>query len=128
MSYCRDVLVNLCHYDKVQSLLSRTSNNSSTVWERSVLTALHQLRDRFPSYPDLVQPFTASMTVVCIHVCTCVLVLSFVIYSCLMESIFFWNMISQWWLVFFPIINFGNSVYFLFFCIRTLLLRRVCPV
>ena len=29
--------------------------------------AIHQLRDRFPTYPDLVQPFTASLTIVSIN-------------------------------------------------------------
>lgn len=61
-SCCHDILANLCSYDKIYSLLS--SSSMTHVWEQSVLTAIHQLRERFPTYPDLVQPLTASLTVV----------------------------------------------------------------
>ncbi len=61
---CHDIVSNLCNYDKIHSLVS---NGNTSVWRKSIIMAIHQLRDRFPTYPDLVQPFTASLTIVSIN-------------------------------------------------------------
>lgn len=38
--------------------------NEINSWFDSVVAAVHQLRQKFPSYIDLVQPFTAALSLV----------------------------------------------------------------
>lgn len=68
-SCCHDIVNNLCSDNKLQSLI-QTSGNHVLVWERNIITAIHQLRDRFPTFHDLIQPFMASLSVVCIFTLT----------------------------------------------------------
>ena len=57
------VLQTLCHPNKIFYLMSRDCNEINN-WFDSVVAAVHQLRQKFPSYNDLVQPFTAALSLV----------------------------------------------------------------
>ena len=59
-----NIIQTLCHYEKINSLIKDNSNNIN-VWLDSMTSAINQLRQRFPTYNDLIQPFTASLTLVC---------------------------------------------------------------
>ena len=45
-------------------------SNEINSWFDSVVTAVHQLRQKFPSYSDLVQPFTAALSLVSLYIHT----------------------------------------------------------
>lgn len=55
----------LCQPGRIQQLTSGSLGSSGAMcWRASLLSATDRITKEFPSFPDLVQPFTAALSMV----------------------------------------------------------------